>query len=95
VKLIAESKNDKVENFYLFEFCQYFRYYLNQVGNGAMRNILLLAQPETPTLSEVVHPLSIPLAFSLKQRINPPKILFLNLDGRETYFNLKVVNTFP
>ena len=60
-----------------------------------MRSILLLAQPETPSLSESVHPLSIPLAFTLKRAANPPKVLFLNLDGRETYLNLRVATTFP
>lgn len=95
VKLIADSKQDKIENFYLFEFCQYFKYLLGQIQQGAARSILLLAQPETPLLSQLVHPLCIPLAYSLKGKPSPPRILFLNLDGRETYLNLRVAASLP
>jgi hypothetical protein len=81
-KLIADSKDEKVENFYLFEFCQHFKYILQQVTSGTIRTILLLAQPETRVLSQLVHPLAIPLATALKDHPHPPRILFLNLDGR-------------
>ena len=60
-----------------------------------MRNILLLAQPETPTLNQLIHPLSIPLTYALKPKNDPPRILFLNLDGRETYLNLRVIQGLP
>jgi hypothetical protein len=94
-KLITDSKYDKIENFYLFEFSQYFRHFLQQVTSGSIRTVLLLAQPETPALSQLVHPLTIPLAAALNGRANQPRILFLNLDGRETYLNLRVVSALP
>ncbi len=94
-KLITNDKNTRIENFYLFEFYQYFRHFFQEVLSGSTRTVLLLAQPETPALSQLVHPLTIPLAATLNGRPNPPRILFLNLDGRETYLNLRVVSALP
>jgi hypothetical protein len=93
--LEAESKSEKPENFYLFEYCLYFRWLLEEIHSGAMRSLLLAAVPYSPISNLLVHPLVFPLAFAYKNKANPPKILFLNLDGRETVSNLRALKLLP
>jgi hypothetical protein len=54
-----------------------------------------MAIPYLPSTSMLIHPLILPLNFSLKALKSKQKILILNLDGRETYFNIKAVKQLP
>ena len=59
-----------------------------------MRSLLLGAMPYTPAVNLLVHPLVLPLSFSY-HKAACPRILFLNLDGKETYFNLRALRLLP
>lgn len=60
-----------------------------------MRSMLLAAVPYTPTVSLLLHPLTLPLKFWMKSRESNEKIIFLNLDGRETYYNIRALRLLP
>ena len=54
-----------------------------------------MAIPYIPATSRLIHPLILPLNYSLKALKSNQKILILNLDGRETFFNIKAVKQLP
>jgi len=79
----------------MFEYSLYFRWLLHEIAQGSIRSMLLGAIPYTPASNLLFHPLIFPLAFSLKSLSEVPRILILNLDGRETVFNLRGLRLLP
>ena len=57
--------------------------------------MLLTAIPFTPITNNQIHPLTLPLTFASKHLEQKPRILFINLDGRETIYNLRALRLLP
>lgn len=76
------------------EFYVYFSYVMEGILLAEYWNVLLMAQPFTLHLNKVFHPLTIALYHYMRHSEAflgpaPPRIAVLNLDGKESPFNIR------
>ena len=79
----------------MYRFCTKIRFVIERTLAATYFNSLLMALPNLKKISRIFHPITIGLSYTNKffEESNgfkkKPKIVFLNLDGRETPYNLR------